>query len=107
MKRFPIAGVALFAVISGTAFQAVNSEITGGTPVPRAARHRPTPRPNANTEVYANLADGTQLHWLVFKPAGSGPWPACLVIHIGGFRDGPPGSLTTAQDLANAGFIAF
>jgi acetyl esterase len=67
----------------------------------------PTP---PNTEVYAKADDGTDLHWTVSKPVGAGPWPAVLVIHGGGFKNGgdigsnPP---QTSQDLAAAGFMAF
>ena len=64
-----------------------------------------TPTPT-NQEIYAITPDGTPLHWLVYTPTGSGPWPAALVIHVGGFRAGYPGSLEAAQDLAAAGYLA-
>src|SRR6476660_7880408 len=62
-------------------------------------------------ETYATASDGTPLHWVVYTPAGSGPWPAVLVIHGGGFTGGAPTSapesVTCGRDLAAAGFIAF
>ena len=64
-----------------------------------------TPTPT-NQEIYAITPDGTPLHWLVYTPTGSGPWPAALVIHVGGFRAAYPGSLEAAQDLAAAGYLA-
>ena len=63
------------------------------------------------TEVYGSASDGTVLHWVVYTPSIPGPWPAVLVIHGGGFDSGTPGSstqsVTCAQDLASAGYIAF
>ncbi len=62
------------------------------------------------TEWYANAADGTPLHWVVYTPAGSGPWPVVLVIHGGGFKGGTPTSspesVNCGRDLAAAGFLA-
>jgi acetyl esterase/lipase len=62
------------------------------------------------TEVYGTAADGTVLHWVVYTPSSPGPWPAVLVIHGGGFNEGTPDSsaesVTCAQDLATAGYIA-
>jgi acetyl esterase/lipase len=63
------------------------------------------------TEVFGTASDGTILHWVAFTPTGAGPWPAVLVIHGGGFDgglpDGSPELITCAQDLANAGYLAF
>ncbi len=62
------------------------------------------------TEWFANAADGTPLHWVVYTPAGSGPWPVVLVIHGGGFKGGAPTSspesANCGRDLAAAGFLA-
>ncbi|MEO6970867.1 MAG: alpha/beta hydrolase, partial [Chthoniobacterales bacterium] len=62
------------------------------------------------TEVYARASDDTPLNWDVYTPAGSPPWPAVLVIHGGNFIGGTPGDAGVAQcaqDLANAGYVAF
>ncbi|MGI8890481.1 MAG: alpha/beta hydrolase family protein [Chthoniobacterales bacterium] len=63
------------------------------------------------TEVYGLASDGTVLHWEAYTPSTPGPWPAVLVIHGGGFAagspDSSPESVTCAQDLAAAGYIAF
>jgi acetyl esterase/lipase len=62
------------------------------------------------TEVFGTAADGTILHWDAYTPSTPGPWPAVLVIHGGGFNSGTPsssdGSVTCAQDLAAAGYLA-
>jgi len=78
------------------------------------ACHLSAPRTEAMasepTELYATSSDGTPLHWVVYTPAGTGPWPAVLVIHGGGFTGGAPTSapesVTCGRDLAAAGFIA-
>lgn len=62
------------------------------------------------TETYATASDGTPLTWDVYTPAGSGPWPAVLVIHGGLFVSGSSNDFGVggcAQDLAAAGYIAF
>ncbi len=63
---------------------------------------------SSDTEIYGIAPDGTALHWVVYAPAGAGPWPAVLVIHGGGFKSGGPESgAVVAADLAGAGFLAF
>jgi acetyl esterase/lipase len=63
------------------------------------------------SELYATASDGTPLHWTVYTPAGTGPWPAVLVIHPGCFVGGGPTSgpdmVACSRDLAAAGFITF
>src|ERR1051326_3344476 len=63
------------------------------------------------TEVYGTAPDGTVLHWVAYAPTTPGPWPAVLIIHGGNFYGGSPSgspeSVTLAQDLAAAGYIAF
>ncbi len=61
-------------------------------------------------EVYAVADDGTPLTWTVTQPTGTGPWPAVLVIHGGSFVGGDSEDVNIdqcAQDLADAGYIAF
>ena len=63
-----------------------------------------------SSEVYATADDGTPLTWTAFIPAGSGPWPAVIVIHGGFFFAGSEtdsGPAQCAQDLADAGYLAF
>ena len=63
------------------------------------------------SEVYAQADDGTPLTWSVYTPPGGhAPWPAVLVIHGGSFYGGDAtdaGVMQSAQDLANAGYLAF
>lgn len=61
-------------------------------------------------EVFAQAADGTPLHWDVYQPEGSGPWPAVLLIHGGGFIKGNENihELVAAAHALNAiGYVAF
>ena len=64
-----------------------------------------------STEVFGTASDGTVLHWVVYTPDGTGPWPAIILIHAGNFYEGTPtGSpdqVSCAQDVAAAGYIAF
>jgi hypothetical protein len=60
-------------------------------------------------EVYATNIDagGTDLRWERFVPTSGGPtWPAVLVIDGAGFQAGTA-PVYVAQDLANAGYLAF
>ncbi len=63
------------------------------------------------TEAYGTAPDGTLLHWVAYTPTTPGPWPAVLIIHGGNFYGGSPSgspeSVTLAQDLAAAGYMAF
>ncbi len=71
---------------------------------------QPTATEQPTTEIYARASDRTALTWEVYTPAGQGPWPAVLVIHGGSFYGGDAGDdgvVTCAQDIADAGFIAF
>lgn len=63
----------------------------------------------STTEVYATNVDaaGTDLRWVKFLPLSAGPWPAALVIHEGGYKNGNPGPSNVAADLAAAGFLTF
>jgi acetyl esterase/lipase len=68
------------------------------------------PKPAGAQEVYAVASDGTPLMWTVTTPTQPGPWPAVLVIHGGRFVGGDPEDINVgqcAQDLADAGYIAF
>ena len=76
----------------------------------RSAQSASEPNNTVLSEVYATASDGTSLHWDVYTPAGTGPWPAVLVIHGGRFKSGSqksPNLESCAQDLAVAGFVAF
>ncbi len=69
---------------------------------------RPAGASPTGKETYGIAPDGTDLHWIVYKPGGPGPWPAVLVIHGGGFKSGGPGSgAECAADLAAAGYLAY
>jgi acetyl esterase/lipase len=57
--------------------------------------------------------DTTQLGWRIFEPMTTGPWPAILVIHGGGFSKGSPyptpgvegyGIITAAEALQADGY---
>lgn len=63
------------------------------------------------SEVFGIAADGSVLHWDVYTPEGTGPWPAFINIHGGGFVAGSPTSnqegVTICKDLQAAGYITF
>ncbi len=83
--------------------------LAGVAPAQAAPEAKPRPSPPP-TEVYASASDGTQLTWTVHTPAGRGPWPAVLVIHGGLYVGGDAneaGVVTTARDLAAAGYVAY
>ena len=65
----------------------LRSVVLASDPPPAAA---PSPTPSPIVEVYGSPAGEPklQLKWSVYLPAGSGPWPAVLVIHAGGFKHG-------------------
>lgn len=63
----------------------------------------------STTEVYATNVDagGTDLRWEKFPPASGSSWPACLVIHVGGYSSGNRGPISVSNDMAAAGFLTF
>ncbi len=73
----------------------VNPPLNGINNPPLVAVPGPTP------------PDGTTLQWRIFSPDGSGPWPAILLVHGGGFTDGDPvgGAIETiAKQLKDNGY---
>lgn len=66
--------------------------------------------PTVKNVVYATFTDSTGTHNLlldVYEPAGSGPFPAVLVVH-GAIRQGDKGDYgSEAQTLADNGLVAF
>src|SRR5690242_6285297 len=91
------AAQAIFFLLSGLAFSFLASPA-----------HAKGDEPS---ELYATASDGTPLHWTVYTPEGTEPWPAVLVIHPGCFVGGGPtigpDMLNCSRDLADAGFIVF
>ncbi len=77
------------------------SLVLEATPIPTPT---PTPYPTV-TEMFGTASDGTRLNWTVSQPEGTGPWPAIVLIHSGGFKTGSPGPPLVAADLARAGFL--
>jgi acetyl esterase/lipase len=78
--------------------------------VPVSFAGRPGGTAQPASEVYALASDGTPLTWTVYSPAQQGPRPIVLVIHGGNFWGGDPndaGPAVCAQDLADAGYLAF
>jgi len=71
----------------------------------------PSPTPSKVVEIYGFPVGepNLPLKWSVYTPTGSGPWPAVLVIHVGGFKSGSRNDaplVVCANDLANAGYLA-
>jgi acetyl esterase/lipase len=71
----------------------------------------PSPTPSKIVEIYGFPVGepNVKLKWSVYTPAGSGPWPAVLVIHEGGWKTGSRNDgdvVIAANDLANAGYLA-
>ena len=61
-------------------------------------------------EVYGTAADGTVLHWVAYTPDTAGPVAGGPCDSRRGFHSGSPiaaGWVICAQDLADAGYIAF
>ena len=87
------------------AFSVLSSEAQRG----RRDRQQHRQREDLGDTVYATADDGTSLKWKVFPGVGSGPHPAVLVIHGGGFRVEPVSHMTlqAGRDAAAAGFNAF
>lgn len=56
-------------------------------------------------------SDPTTLRRAIFKPTGTGPWPAVVLIHAAQYRGGgvlePQELLDAASDLNTAGYIVF
>jgi hypothetical protein len=55
-------------------------------------------------EKYGTTSTGVSLWWNSFEPTPAGAVPACLVLHPGGEKSGPPGPDFVSQDLADNGF---
>jgi acetyl esterase/lipase len=79
-----------------------------GTPTPTpspASLPLATPIPHDFQPPQEGIHSPT-LEWRIFAPTGSGPWPAVIVLHIGGFYSGNiyDEDNNSPQDLAAAGF---
>lgn len=76
----------------------------------------PTPTPpaiilNENLPAAYQPNDGTTLQWDIYTPAGTGPWPAVVDIHGGGFFSGCSSCtrllVQSAKDMRDHGWIVY
>ncbi|CAN5368444.1 hypothetical protein BH20VER3_BH20VER3_19740 [soil metagenome] len=101
-------GIGFFAtiLIGGHSSQA-QARRSGSSALEVTPSPTPTPTPYPTvTELFGTASDGTRLNWTISQPEGTGPWPAVVLIHSGGFKTGAPGPPGVAADLARAGFLA-
>ena len=65
---------------------------------------------HTQAETYGTDTDGSTLQWVRYTPSGTGPWPAVVAVHGGGFRFGSPNDLNlvpVCKDLARTGYLCF
>lgn len=76
------------------------------TPTPTPA---PAPSPTLTRDIAYATVGGRSLLLDAYRPAGSGPFPAVVLMHGGGFTGGSKGGYTgdLARSLAAAGYAVF
>ena len=102
LRAFVISWISVVALAGAASAQAQSSQANSLPFID--ATPTPTPYPTV-TEIFGTASDATILHWTVSQPEGTGPWPAIVLVHSGGFKTGSPGPPGVAADMARAGYL--
>jgi acetyl esterase/lipase len=81
-----------------------NDDVAAPTPSPT-----PSPLPGITRDITYAVVGGRSLQLDAYRPAGSGSFPAVVLVHGGGFTSGSKGGYTgdLARSLAAAGYAVF
>lgn len=111
IRRYLGVSVVISALLVATGASPGVSAATVGTPDPASANSQATAaqtNEGSDFEVTSDLIEFSESFAEVFVPVGTGPFPAAVTVHGGGYTRGTPADIRPmAELLARQGFVVY